>query len=281
MRIGEINPFLRYVRASNFIPARRPVRPLNYHFYYVISGKGRMRVDGNWQPFEEGTVVILPPGTQYYFDMNDCSDIVSINFDYTQNCAAKTEIYPPVLVEDYAESRVVERVFFEDCDALNAPLFVKGNQYLAAKIMEVVDEYSQKKQLFREMASSHFRCILMELIRSTMWPDRNSDNIKAILDYVHRHFNEDIDNEVLASVVGYHSYYVNRLMKVFTGTTLRQYVINYRIEMAKQYLRETAISVADIAEMCGYPNISNFSESFKKKTGCSPLSYRKNTQSRL
>lgn len=281
MRIGEINPFLRYVRASNFIPARKHVRPLNYHFYYIIGGEGRMQVNGNWQEFDTGTVIILPPGTEYYFEIESGADIVSINFDYTQNCADKIEIRPPVLVEDYDESQVIERVSFVDCDRLNVPLFAKGNQYLESKIMEVVDEYGQKKQLYRETASALFRCILMELIRSTIWPDRNSENIKAILDYVHRHFNEDIDNDTLAGVVGYHSYYVNRLMKVFTGTTLRQYVINYRMEMAKQYLRETSLSIADISELCGYPNISNFSESFKKKTGTSPLAYRKNTQSRL
>lgn len=281
MRIGEINPFLRYVRASKFIPAPKPVRPLNYHFYYIISGEGRMCVDGEWRAFEKGTVIILPPGTQYYFAIEGKADIVSINFDYTQNCASRLEICPPVLLEEYDESRVVERVVFEDFASLNAPLFVKGNQYLEGKIMEIVDEYSEKKQLYRETASAHFRCVLMDLIRSTMWPERNSENVKAILDYVHRHFNEDIDNEALAAVVGYHSYYVNRLMKVFTGTTLRQYVINYRMEMAKQYLRETALSIAEISEKCGYPNISNFSEGFKKKTGVSPLTYRRNTQSRL
>ena len=70
----------------------------------------------------------------------------------------------------------------------------------------------------------------------------------------------------IAAHVGYHSYYLNRLMKSVTGTTIRQYIINYRIEVAKRYLEQTKLGIYAIAELCGYENLSNFSVDFKKKT---------------
>lgn len=63
-------------------------------------------------------------------------------------------------------------------------------------------------------------------------------------------------------------------MKSATGTTLHQYLIDYRIRMARRILHETDMRIAAVSELCGYKSISNFSTDFKKKTGISPLKYR-------
>ncbi len=54
-------------------------------------------------------------------------------------------------------------------------------------------------------------------------------------------------------------------MKSTTVTTLHQYLIGYRMEIAKPYLQETDLSITSIAELCGYKNISNFSTDFSRK----------------
>ena len=95
-----------------------------------------------------------------------------------------------------------------------------------------------------------------------------------MLEYIHAHYAEDIDNESIAAHLGYHSYYLNRLMKTVTGTTIRQYIIEYRIEVAKRHLVQTSLSILAISELCGYRNLCNFSVDFRKKTGMSPSHYR-------
>ena len=104
-------------------------------------------------------------------------------------------------------------------------------------------------------------------------PER-SEIVDSVLEYIRAHYYEDIDNESVSAHVGYHSYYLNRLMKSVTGTTMRQYIINYRIGMAKRYLEQTAMGISEVSEFCGYKNLSNFSVDFKKKTGLSPSQYR-------
>lgn len=115
-------------------------------------------------------------------------------------------------------------------------------------------------------------------MRHISFDSKGSESINIILDYIHNHYHDDIDNNILSSVVGYHPYHLNRLMKTYTGTTLRQYLINYRIEAAKRYLRETNMQIANISEICGYINFSNFSTEFKRKTGLTPSVYRKETR---
>lgn len=63
-------------------------------------------------------------------------------------------------------------------------------------------------------------------------------------------------------------------MKNATGTTLRQYLINFRIDAAKRYLRETDYQISKVSKLCGYNNFCNFSTDFKRKTGLTPSLYR-------
>ena len=100
------------------------------------------------------------------------------------------------------------------------------------------------------------------------------DVTERILDYIHRNYSENIDNRTLSDMVGYHPYHLNRLMKNATGTTLRQYLINFRMDAAKRYLRETNYQISKVSELCGYNNFCNFSTDFKRKTGLTPSLYR-------
>jgi len=79
---------------------------------------------------------------------------------------------------------------------------------------------------------------------------------------------------MLGNLVGYHPYHLNRLMLMYTGTTLHQYLLNYRIECAKKYLANTDLSISQIAAECGFATVSHFSNTFKEKAGISPLQYR-------
>ena len=67
------------------------------------------------------------------------------------------------------------------------------------------------------------------------------------------------------------------LVHTFTkhlGVSPINYVINKRIQEAKNLLATTSYSIRDIASIVGFGNSSYFSQMFKKVTGISPKSYR-------
>lgn len=68
--------------------------------------------------------------------------------------------------------------------------------------------------------------------------------------------------------------YVCTFFKNETGKTLNQYLIEYRIEQAKQLLRDPRYKIADISSKVGYSDGNYFGKSFKKYTGLSPSEYR-------
>ncbi len=71
---------------------------------------------------------------------------------------------------------------------------------------------------------------------------------------------------------------VNTLYKIshkFYGTSVKDYIITKRIDMAKHYLAVTNISVREISSMTGFNDYNYFIRTFKSRTGYTPLMYRK------
>jgi len=58
------------------------------------------------------------------------------------------------------------------------------------------------------------------------------------------------------------------------GTTPHQYLIQQRIERAKQLLKQSNDAIADIAILCGFNNHSHLSKYFRQLTGTTPSAYR-------
>ena len=92
--------------------------------------------------------------------------------------------------------------------------------------------------------------------------------------YISEHISEDLTRKQLAQNVHFSEDYVSRLFKAETGKSISTYVMEQRMELAKQYVAETNMSISDIAMRVGYSNFSYFSKSFKDYTGRTPNEYR-------
>ncbi|MNG28343.1 HTH-type transcriptional regulator YesS [compost metagenome] len=59
-----------------------------------------------------------------------------------------------------------------------------------------------------------------------------------------------------------------------TGINFAEYLAQYRLDIAKRWLRETNMTVTDIAEKLNYNNPANFIRYFRKMEGITPGQYR-------
>ncbi|MDT2358057.1 helix-turn-helix transcriptional regulator, partial [Enterococcus faecium] len=69
--------------------------------------------------------------------------------------------------------------------------------------------------------------------------------------------------------------YLSNVFKKETGEKFGDFVQNHRLEVAKKWLKETNLSVKEIAERLQYRNPQNFIRFFKKKESITPGEYRK------
>ncbi|MDO4298211.1 MAG: AraC family transcriptional regulator [Lachnospiraceae bacterium] len=102
-----------------------------------------------------------------------------------------------------------------------------------------------------------------------------SKPVRDILLFIQNHYAEDITLDQIARTVELSRTYVSGLFKKELGVNLTNYITNYRIEKAKELLRETNLKSYEIAEKVGFLDESYFSRSFKKVTGMSPNAYKR------
>lgn len=68
--------------------------------------------------------------------------------------------------------------------------------------------------------------------------------------------------------------YLSHIFKKITGVSVMRYLLLVRIRAAQEYLSQTALPINEIAEKCGFNDMSNFGRTFRKETGFSPRQYR-------
>lgn len=93
--------------------------------------------------------------------------------------------------------------------------------------------------------------------------------------YIKENLAEKLTLEDAAEHVSLSKSYFCRILKDELGYTFTEYVNHLRVERAKLYLRDSTMSIADIAYAVGFDDQSYFTRIFKKLTNVSPGQYRK------
>lgn len=108
-----------------------------------------------------------------------------------------------------------------------------------------------------------------------LWNGGLSDRqILRVIDYINAHLAQDIKLSDLAELLGLSQFHFGRLFKQSVGITPHQYLLQQRVERAKQLLKETELSVMDIALLCGFSSHSHLGKWFRQHTGMTPKTYR-------
>jgi len=85
---------------------------------------------------------------------------------------------------------------------------------------------------------------------------------------------QDISLQYLADQVNLNHRYLSVLFKTETGQNLSDFVMQCRMDKAKELLRGTQLKVQDISRLAGYPNAKYFMTVFKQLVGVTPTEYR-------
>lgn len=104
----------------------------------------------------------------------------------------------------------------------------------------------------------------------------NSNNVVTFVkEYISKHYMENIKLGDIALVIHISPSYLSRRFKKETGTSFIEYLVRYRINKAKELLKDENIICKEAAISVGYYDYAQFSKMFKKYTGYSPIKWRK------
>ena len=110
---------------------------------------------------------------------------------------------------------------------------------------------------------------------------RNVSLIDKAVHYMENHYQDEIGLDDVAGQVFLSTCYFSRLFKQVKGWSFTEYLTSIRMEEARKLLTTTSYSVADVAGKVGFRDARYFSQVFKRHTGKTPGSYRREEASRI
>lgn len=145
----------------------------------------------------------------------------------------------------------------------------------------LVEEIKNEDENYEAITQNLLEILILNILRRT----KKKIQIKAtrkvtkecrfIEQYINEHYAEDITLQKLSDLTYLNKYYIVHVFKKYKGLSPINYLIERRIEEAKNLLETTNYSVSKISDIIGFSSQSYFSQTFKKEMDMTPNQYRK------
>ena len=228
----------------------------NYIVHYIIDGKGLLYSGPERYALKKGQMFVIFPGTivKYVADKTDPWHYTWIAF-YGDEAA---EVFEKIGVS-----------------VKNPILDIQNGSQILELMRQMPTERSAdiQRNLMFSAQLYEFMSLLFENKRVA--EDHENLYYTAAVRYIKAHyFEEDITIEEIASHIGISRKYLFAVFKRATGESPKEYLLQYRIKCAKNFLSDPHLSIGAVAYSVGYRDPLNFSKIFKSKIGVSPSEYR-------
>ncbi|HOJ46952.1 MAG TPA: AraC family transcriptional regulator, partial [Bacillota bacterium] len=101
---------------------------------------------------------------------------------------------------------------------------------------------------------------------------------QEILEYIDKNLSSKITIQDIASAVHLSPSHLSSLFKQKTGLTVYSFILSKRLILARKLLMETDMLLDDIAEECGFSDVSSFIRCFRERVGTTPGQYRRSSR---
>jgi transcriptional regulator GlxA family with amidase domain len=120
-----------------------------------------------------------------------------------------------------------------------------------------------------------------QFLHSGMEQMHGDETIVEVQDWLHNQFHRSLTLQEIANQFELSVRTLNRRFKLATGTSPIHYLQQIRLNAAKELLRNTNLSIAEVAVNCGYLDNSYFAAQFKLQMGKAPSAYRELVRPKL
>ncbi len=137
---------------------------------------------------------------------------------------------------------------------------------LQSRMLQNISLETSEEALFESLIQ------LFGTINSAGDEEKEIEKIRA---YIDEHYLTIESMEEVADEFGYNYTYLSRMFKNKAGESMSRYILNKKLDLAKEMLRtRTELKVTEISDLCGYNDYRYFGRVFKNEVGVSPSEYR-------
>lgn len=239
---------------------------------YIISGSATHNFMGREET--------LSAGDYFVVDYNTAHGYISKEQNLTIiNCLFLPEFIDKTFENEQSFNRLAEKYFLKITGRrISGPAsnqIFKASKKTERLFLEMLEEYREKREGYKEVLRMALSQIIIETIRSLGSLKGFSKPTEEIIGIIDKRYKEKLSFGEIAESLHYSLPYLSALFKDETGFGFTEFLQRRRIEAASGLLRSTNLSVSEISERVGYQSVKFFESVFKKVMGVSPRQYRK------
>ncbi len=267
----RLNPFVR--SASIYERPGRSGECVAYdsRVIYMISGDLVATVGGvKLGHLSAGHLLYIPAGTPYKLKGQYLRAAV-VTFDPTDASPLPEDRLSPVPTEEFEPEKCHTVVGLAPFDRV---LHLEDMESERDAFINMCNIFTSGEGSYRAQISAMLKLILLKLAETVDENALPARMVEALDSYIRENVGDEISNTEIGAIFGYHPFYVSKVLKDKKGMTLRQYIIAYRLKLAKRLLELTDRSIAEIADETGFTDASYFTKTFRSAFGMTPKEYR-------
>ncbi len=231
-------------------------------FQYTCSGLGRVQFENVDLPQREGDAFLIrtEPNHRYFLpETSEAWEFISFTF-----LGEGMITWAKRMIREHG----IHYRFSADSPVVNS-LYALYQRVSRDVMMDPFSLSAQSYQLIMH---------IQQEVETGRVSDEVHPRIQRAIRLIHEQYREPLDLERIAAECELSPFYLSRRFKAQTGSTLRNYLEQVRIQRAKQYLLDVSMPVVDVAARVGFSEQAYFSNVFRKCVGVSPSEFRKSSR---
>ncbi len=146
-------------------------------------------------------------------------------------------------------------------------------------LRRIVAELAERGPAWQTAVFSHIVTLLVTIMRAHRdQPSEMSDFVEACIEFIDKHFDEEISLVHLAEYMHVSSKHLSREFSRVTGIHLSEFLWTRRVHQGKEMLiHRLDLEIEDIAHLCGFKTAAHFCRRFRETTGMTPTQCRQQT----
>lgn len=252
---------------------------IHYHpeleLTYIVKGRGTRIVGDCVEPFKAGDLCLMGPHIPhcYHHPANYNEGAAAEILQFSRDCGGG--------IIDKAAEWLMASLLLDRADCgLRFPATT------AARVWPLMERLRTASGLPRwqffieiliELAACDKAARLASPAYKSVSDPKQANRIQKACNYILERFTEPIRHQDIANHVHLAPASLSRLFRNQTGQTCADFLNSVRLGNACRLLRETDLTVTEIAFACGFQNLSNFHRRFRQKYNRNPVSYRRLT----
>ncbi len=183
---------------------------------------------------------------------------------------------PEFVRETAAENNLGSRFEFVEIYKSEDPL-------IAPLGLALLDEAASENPMGKLYADSLIQTLTLHVLRSYSTASAMIERVngglsgyklRMVKEFIDANLDSDLGLAEIAAVAGLSQFHFARAFRRSAGVTPQQYLMERRIERAKQLLAKNDLPIVEISLLTGFKNQSHFTTLFRKFTNLTPKTWR-------